>query len=334
MLVENFQTHEKCDIEFDPLITTLVGPSDVGKSSLLRALRWCCLNRPRGDGFIRHNSKWMRVRLKVDDTTIRRERGGSENVYALDKAEYRAFGNDVPDAIQQRLKVCDLNFVGQHDPPFWFNLSPPELARQLNKMVDLDAIDQVTSRLAQQLRQLATEAKVVDSRLVEAQQEYKDLAYAVRADDDLKVVEKWDTRQIACADLLQKITQYVDGLTEAQVKLQSTQQAGKAGDRVVELGDLAMSHSKQLSQLNDVIGDIEEHRDLIGVKVPSLDNIGELGDAADGWASKAKLLGLLISSCQDDAEDLDEAKGKLDKAQSQLTEELDGRCPLCGGEMK
>ncbi len=37
-------------LELDPQITTIVGPSDAGKSACLRGLRWLCLNQPAPAG--------------------------------------------------------------------------------------------------------------------------------------------------------------------------------------------------------------------------------------------------------------------------------------------
>lgn len=37
--IQNFQAHKDTTIEFDR-ITTIVGPSDTGKSAVLRAFKW------------------------------------------------------------------------------------------------------------------------------------------------------------------------------------------------------------------------------------------------------------------------------------------------------
>ncbi len=47
-----YQAHDPFALDFDPLVTVLIGPSDAGKSSLLRALRWLATNRPEGDSFV------------------------------------------------------------------------------------------------------------------------------------------------------------------------------------------------------------------------------------------------------------------------------------------
>jgi DNA repair exonuclease SbcCD ATPase subunit len=50
LIIKGFQKHENRTIEFDR-ITCIVGPNDVGKSSILRALFWLTFNRPSGNQF-------------------------------------------------------------------------------------------------------------------------------------------------------------------------------------------------------------------------------------------------------------------------------------------
>jgi DNA repair exonuclease SbcCD ATPase subunit len=337
MRVENFQAHELLDIEFDPLITTIVGPSDVGKSSILRALRWCCLNRPRGDGFIRRGSKRMRVRLKVggdQEGTIRRERGGSENVYALGKSEYRAFGNDVPESIQRTLNLSELNFVGQHDAAFWFNLSPSEVARQLNKMVDLDSIDRATTSLSQHIRQLRVEMGVVSDRLDKAKKEYTDSKYVPNADADLKQVELWEDRWKVSADLSDRLGEVVGGLEESVKSLKVQRQRKKQLDDVVELGLDCKTKNSDIHWLELLIDGLEDSQKLMDVKVPNINQVGVCLKELQDIESDVSSLKSLVLGCQSMAARLDENRAALKKAKKQLTDELGGRCPLCGGEMK
>ena len=40
----NFQKHERLALDLDPRLTSIAGDSDRGKSAVLRALAWLCLN--------------------------------------------------------------------------------------------------------------------------------------------------------------------------------------------------------------------------------------------------------------------------------------------------
>ena len=119
--IKNFQKHKSIDIEFDEHVTSIVGPSDTGKSALIRALKWVCSNKPNGNDFIRQGSKKCSVRVEVNGHKITRSRG-AENTYHLDKEVFHAFGNNVPKEIEHVLRMDEINFQGQHDSPFWLNL--------------------------------------------------------------------------------------------------------------------------------------------------------------------------------------------------------------------
>lgn len=49
----NFQSWEKLSVDFAGGLNVIVGPSDQGKSAILRAIRWCLTNEPKGADFLR-----------------------------------------------------------------------------------------------------------------------------------------------------------------------------------------------------------------------------------------------------------------------------------------
>src|SRR6185503_10180498 len=106
--LENFQCHGSTTISFSPTITTIKGPSDVGKSSILRALGWICLNNIPGEEFIKEGEKETGVTLDIstgkgEDWKIVRIRGKHTNTYELDGEEFKAFGTSVPQPIADLL---------------------------------------------------------------------------------------------------------------------------------------------------------------------------------------------------------------------------------------
>jgi chromosome segregation ATPase len=145
--IKNFQKFDKMLLEFSPTLTTIIGSSDSGKSSLFRALQWVVLNRPSGVGFIKHGTDDTRVRLTTDRHRIERSRIGSDNAYFLDGEKYKSFSTSVPEDLQKALGMTSLNFQSQHEPLFWFSLSPSALSSEINRLVDLDSIDYVNKKL-------------------------------------------------------------------------------------------------------------------------------------------------------------------------------------------
>ena len=94
--LSNFQAHESLDLLLDPGVTTIVGPSDVGKSAIMRALKWVACNNPAGTEFIRWGSKRAVVSIETDDGSVVRTRSASVNKYELNGREFVAFGKAVP----------------------------------------------------------------------------------------------------------------------------------------------------------------------------------------------------------------------------------------------
>ena len=49
--INNFQSHKYSVMELHKGVNVIIGPSDSGKTTILRALRWLVWNRPSGDAF-------------------------------------------------------------------------------------------------------------------------------------------------------------------------------------------------------------------------------------------------------------------------------------------
>lgn len=50
--IENFQSHKYSKLDFSERLNVIVGPSDNGKSAIIRALKWVLFNEPKGTDFI------------------------------------------------------------------------------------------------------------------------------------------------------------------------------------------------------------------------------------------------------------------------------------------
>lgn len=154
-----------------------MGPTDIGKSAVLRALRWLCLNTDYDKSFIRRGAKEVSVTLFVGKHRIRRRRGKRVNAYYLDGKKYVAMGQGkVPEAISTILKVTPDHFAEQFDPPYWFLKSPGQVSKELNAVVDLSLIDEVQSLAAAKVRKANAAVVLTKERLDEARVEKKRLS--------------------------------------------------------------------------------------------------------------------------------------------------------------
>lgn len=292
--LKNFQAHRNLTVELGPGVTTVVGPSDVGKSALVRAVRWACLNKPDGLAFVRHGKKLASTTLHVDGCAVKRSRSKSKNAYSVSGAgsgTYKAFGRgNVPKPVEELLNVGPDNFQGQHDAPFWLALPAGDLSKALNDVVDLSLIDSSLEHLNRERRRTDAEASVCRQRLEEAQAERAELRKSKLMDRELKRLEK--------------LSREAKGIRDRAEAL-ATASCGLRGAR------------RQLGRLDARVRRSE------AVVV----DLGAIFDGLSELHSRAKLLRQLIGSATAARAELNRAAGELSDIESELANYEE--CPAC-----
>lgn len=231
--IKNFQRHEDLTVDFDA-ITSIVGPTDSGKSSVIRALIWVMMNHPGGIEYIRDGADAADVSLTLESgKVVRRVRTKSKNLYYLDDQEFKAFGTGVPQPIEDELRVGWLNCQQQHDSPFWFSVSGTELARELNRIVDLSIIDDSHTYLASRVRDHQATIRKSEEHIDRLTKQVEENHWAVRADAALS---KAHDRQSA-------YDQQSSKLSKLQTSLQRISASKRLADvalRAADVGDGAL----------------------------------------------------------------------------------------------
>lgn len=173
MHIINFQSHANTYIELDPGLNILIGESDKGKTSIIRALRWLFYNEPRGTSFFRVGENKCEVTaLLANGTKVTRLRdeGKRQNRYIINypngkEAILERFGNEVPLEVQEELGVSplwvdndlklELNIARQLDPPFLMEQSPANRAKIIGRIANLHIIDAAQRDLLRDTRNLS-----------------------------------------------------------------------------------------------------------------------------------------------------------------------------------
>ena len=216
--LENFQGHKDTTIKFAPGLTGLVGPSDSGKTSILRALTWIWTNRPGGIGFVRVGETLARVTLETDKGTVIREKSKKINSYALikpngEESEYKVVGKDVPDEVAALFDISDLNYQSQLTPHFLVLDSPGAVAEVINRACRLDQGYEIVSWLARESRRLKTRTDELAARNLELQEELE--APRLRG---LDRIEEWNA---SASELLKRATDKNAKAVELEARKQS-----------------------------------------------------------------------------------------------------------------
>lgn len=331
--LQNFQKHADLRLKLDPAVTTLVGRTDAGKSAVIRALRWAALNRPAGDACIKDGAEDATVTVWVDGHKVQRARGKAGNTYTLDGEVFKAFGNDVPGPIAALLNVDDINFQNQHDATFWLALSPGEVSRQLNAVVDLGAIDDCLAYLAAAQRKAAATLEVAETRLAAADAKVAELAYIIEADAALAVAEGAGQKHADLAArlaLLRDLRAGAGKLAAARAQAAAVAVAGRA---VTDKGAAALAAAGRLATLRALIA----ARDKWGVKAKAPPDIAGLTAAADAVTAvrnKTARLRALSTEYNKALATYQSAARAAGKAAGVVQDSTGGLCPVCGGPLK
>ena len=221
LLIRNFQAHRKFELSFGPGVTTILGRSDSGKSSVLRALRWVGTNRPKGDDFVSHGTKSCEVLLVVDGREVARSKG-KENLYRLDSAEYKAFGSEVPEDVARLLAVCELNFQRQLDAPYWLGDPAGKVSRELNEAVNLSLIDEATAKVQSIARKASADEEACLERIGSAEEELKRLPDLDALEGDVSAAETLErdlqslrSKKLLLLEILEEIDRVKAGSSRA-----------------------------------------------------------------------------------------------------------------------
>lgn len=191
--LEDFQSHAKTKVELAPAggLTVLCGPTDSGKTAIVRALRLLFYNVPQGADYIRVGRSMAVVALEMSDgTKVARERSKSVNRYRITKpgesaSVFEGFGGAVPLEVQEATGVrtvtvgdleLALNLSEQLDGPFLGNkaISGPARAKILGKLAGTEEVDEAQRQLGTDLfragqdeKRLLTEIEALDARIRE-----------------------------------------------------------------------------------------------------------------------------------------------------------------------
>lgn len=141
--IEGYQSHTNSTFRLSPGLTVITGPSDAGKTAIIRALRWFAFNEPTGeaflhtirnpDGSVKEAVDQVKVSVTFDNgITITKTRRKGKTTYthsafptAWEKAEIPPEIKETLGLVKQQygdFETC-LNFAFQLDAPFMLSES-------------------------------------------------------------------------------------------------------------------------------------------------------------------------------------------------------------------
>ena len=255
----NFEAHEDSKLDFVEGVNVIAGPSDNGKSSIIRALSLIILNRPAGEAYRRHGAdpgSATAVVATFDDCRVRRLRSNSDNIYAVDGEIFKAMRADVPEEVKTATRMDDLNIQTQFSSQqhFLLSMSGGEVARYLNSVVSLDIIDTTLKKVNSIAVRAAATAKEEKARAFALAEELESLSWL---DSALELGETARGLEESCAKFDRKTERLQEALDD-YLSITAAMKKGKAVlNKMSAILDMCAEEYKKSEEELIAIGSVE-----------------------------------------------------------------------------
>lgn len=218
IILVNFQSHTYSELSLSKGVNVIVGPSDSGKTAIMRALRWNMFNDPSGVEFVREGETEVSVTIRFQNKVeVERKRTRSKNQYILrqpDEEEliFEGFGKNVPAEIEEAIgikkvmlddkKSLPLNFSDQLDGPFLLQETDAYKAQAIGRMVGVDLLDETMRDTLRDKKQIAIRREMLEADLQETENSLKDFS---DLDEQIVIREKVGEILFSVSTLREKV---------------------------------------------------------------------------------------------------------------------------------
>lgn len=259
--IKDYQIIKKASLEFIPGLNVIVGPSNNGKSSLLKAIKSSLYTTP-GTTPIRAGQTSYAVGISYNNHTVILQKGMKESVYMVDGEKYTKFGTTTPEAVSNALNIKELtlngnkeqlNFWDQMNYPFLLDKSAVELFRFIIDSGDNDQISKALKSMVSDRQGLSKEIDQLQGSIN-------------TVDQDI--------------ELLEKNIEQAGPILEACTKVLELQSQVAKLNRLIEIKNQINTINSQKTELKDKydlsISTVKLWRDFQGALKPVLERFIDL----------------------------------------------------------
>lgn len=336
--IKYFQGHEDTRIKLSPGVNVFTGPSDSGKSSLIRALKWLIKNKPQGDAYISHFRK-KGESTAVSSGSVSRERG-KQNKYVVDGETYKALRTDVPDQVKHHFNIPDDSIQSQADQYFLLSETPGQAAKRFNKLAGLEQIDEVLRDTSTIIRSTKSDISYGEDMLENLQGALDRTSWADNADYDITVLEQKEARRDKLKRIATDVHFILYSIEDMEETIADTSHIIKAEVECKRLTKLHIDKSNLIEGTDILVRHLKEIEDTqLALNTIIIPDVGPI-DHCIGLQTKLKekkehvgeLLDLLVDI--KDTEVYIEREGlKIFDNELKFKEEMGDTCELCGSKL-
>ena len=196
--VKDYQIVKKADLDFKKGLNVIVGPSNNGKSSLIKACKTAIFNE-LGTSSIRVGANSFMVGIQYNGHTVIFQKGLKESAYSIDGERYSKLGRGQVPQVAEALGIKELiingnketiNFWDQMQYPFLLDRSSVDLYRFIVDSGEDDNLMKCLKDMVSDRQSLNKECNVIEGQIDQIAQQVVDLDTQLEnSDEELKVIQ-------------------------------------------------------------------------------------------------------------------------------------------------
>lgn len=327
--VKNYQIIKNAEAEFVPGLNVIVGPSNNGKTSFIKAIKSLIYTEP-GSTPIRFGTQSYIVGIQYNGHTVILQKGLKDSAYLVDGEKFTKYGTSTPEEVSKALGIKELelngkkekiNFWDQMNYPFLLDKSSTELFRFI---VDSGEDDQISAALKdmvsdrqginKDINQLQGSIMVLDEQIATKTKEIDNLKPRLDVSKEIIKMQTKVANVRQMNDLLEKIKSLQSKQLELQKQYNKVEAESKIyTESVLKLQDSyekSSIYSNTLRRINDFKNRINQNDQILSkykITFDLLENVSEINleplikvrDLILNLQSKANLLSNQKSSTLD-----------------------------------
>jgi len=347
LVLKNFQSHKNTELKLTEGINVITGSSDSGKSAILRALHLIIENRPSGEAYRtlingEFTKKNTEVSLDIDNNTVTRIKGNTDNAYKVNDLELVAFGTNVPEEVGKALNIQDINVQKQFDKPFLLDETPGKVAEHFNKMANLEIIDITLKNIKTESDNLKRQEKNKEDNIKSLTDKSKQFTYLTALEQDLNILYIKAEEITKEEDKSEKLVVLLDKIDIADKRQQIIPNCYLCEDAVnvlstkVQKGKETQDKLAKLKTIIDKIITIEaEQAKYEIIKAENkINKLMILNEDVTEDEKKLSILNNLIYRVKVAENNVLTSTEDYDRLSKEYEEAKPAVCPLCGGKLK
>lgn len=182
LIVKDYQIIKQASLEFKPGLTVIVGPSNNGKSSLIKAMK-SAIYTESGTTPIRHGADSYTVAIQNNKHSVIYQKKEGNTNYVVDGKKFSKFGLSTPEEVVNALNIKEvvlngnkiqLNFWDQMDKPFLLDKSGGDLFKFIVDSGDDDRLSSVLKSMVSDRQALNREADTIQGSIISTEKIIKE----------------------------------------------------------------------------------------------------------------------------------------------------------------